>query len=118
MKKQKHDIAKVKQALFWKEISECVPVIGGGTALIILAYPVWGTLCVLAGAFGIFAKLLNKSPLSFAKLLLEMVALIGGCITLVSLGQVSGGAACIVACAVRVATEMFVMPFVERRYLA
>jgi hypothetical protein len=30
MKANKADIAKIKQALFWKSISECVPVIGGG----------------------------------------------------------------------------------------
>jgi hypothetical protein len=124
MKAQKHDISKIKQALFYKSIGESVPVIGGGIALFALSYPFWGALCVLAGAFGVSSLLVEgRAPksgkvISNAKLLLEMIALIAGGVTLIMLGQVAGGIACICVCAVRTVIGAIVMPLVERRYLA
>ncbi|MDR0839807.1 MAG: hypothetical protein LBN26_00230 [Christensenellaceae bacterium] len=123
MEKKKADIQKVKQALSIKAMAECVPVIGGGIVLIILVYPFWGTLCMLAGMLGIFTEITHKShpkpsrAMNCAKLLLETVALIAGGVTLILLGQVGGGVACICVCAQRAVMSLFVMPVVEKKYL-
>lgn len=53
-----------------------------------------------------------------SKLLLETVALIAGGIVLIMLGQALGGIACICVCAVRAVMGLFVMPMIEKRYLA
>jgi hypothetical protein len=124
MEKGKTDILKIKQALFIKEMAECVPVIGGGIALIILAYPFWGILCILAGSLGVLSELAaNKAPkpsraMGGFKLFLEMLALIAGGITLILLGQLAGGIACIGVCAVRTVMGLLVMPLIEKRYEA
>jgi hypothetical protein len=58
VKKVKHDISKIKQALFWKEIGECVPVIGGGVTLISLGQVRGGIACVAVCAIMVLTEAL------------------------------------------------------------
>jgi polyferredoxin len=123
MKTRKTDISKIKQVLSIKSIADSVPVIGGGIALLCMDYLFWGIICVLAGSFGVFSKLIeNKVPklgrvISNTELSLEIVALITGGITLILLGQIVGGIACICVCIVKTAMDVFFLPLVEKKYL-
>jgi hypothetical protein len=119
----KVDVAKVRRALAIRSVSESVPALGGGVALIVLGYPLWGLACVVAAGLEILSKVSeNRAPrpsraMSAAVSALQAGTLLAGGAVLLSSGQVAGGIACLAACLVKATADAILMPWVERRYL-
>ncbi|MDR1430990.1 MAG: hypothetical protein LBI99_02590 [Propionibacteriaceae bacterium] len=120
----KPDASAVSRALKIKSISDAIPVIGGGIALVFLGYPWWGIACVAAAAFEILSvAIAGKAPrpsraISSAVTAVQLATLFAGGWTLLCSGQLVGGVACLGAFAVKLGGSLVLMPWVERKYLS